>query len=595
MNIKHITSIRGNKLEEIKISGNWKIEKDEYKGELHIVKSKKIIRLVIQSQKLERFFNDEEFPDNMDLIHGVSFLNNNNISLLNCRTLRKNTNLNTGITTFLIDCKYCIYGLKFESYEGATFNKLQVRLTNSMEWSTLSGFSSKRGKKKKIEEIEYKFKKKISYNINENIKLEIVPWFGGGTFYLNSEKVVLKQHITINLRCNKLEKFEKLVQELKKVIALIEFSTKLKVDIVEIKGFKNSKFYKYPNIRKRKYIDYRIYYANEIDIKNENDEIEKIDRNFNCNLKQIYDVNGLKNWFEKYENLKPIIDLYRKNIENFEYYDEIPEEEIFINIIKSLEFYHTIFMVESLEDYKKILSNKLDNILQENKELVEAFIYDNAQENADYILLKNRLIHLFFEEMPIYYFEKLEYILNFINSITDTRHYYTHYNKSKKYKAMKGVELSISTIILQTLLESCIFKELGFTKDFINNHKREAFSQLKKYEIPKREEKYIKLYKKVHLITSIENILKIVINEYNIGDYTSYHVIEDNADEDLYVEIITKTNKKYRIRILSENKNDEECEEIIKNDKRKLLYTKKKFYSLYYFYGKYRILIYKSN
>ena len=223
-------------------------------------------------------------------------------------------------------------------------------------------------------------------------------------------------------------------------------------------------------------------------------------------------------------------------------------------------------MVESLEDYKKILSNKLDNILQENKELIEAFIYDNAQENADYILLKNRLIHLFFEEMPIYYFEKLEYILNFINSITDTRHYYTHYNKSKKYKAMKGVELSISTIILQTLLESCIFKELGFTNDFINNHKRESFSRLKKYEIPKREEKYIKLYKKVHLITSIENILKIVINEYNIGDYTSYHVTEDNADEDLYVEIITKTNKKYRIRILSENKNDEECEEIIKND-----------------------------
>ena len=47
MNIKHITSIRGNKLEEIKISGNWKIEKDEYKGELHIVKSKKITDVIV--------------------------------------------------------------------------------------------------------------------------------------------------------------------------------------------------------------------------------------------------------------------------------------------------------------------------------------------------------------------------------------------------------------------------------------------------------------------------------------------------------------------------------------------------------------------
>ena len=155
-------------MEEIKISGKWKIERNEYKGELHIVKSKKIIRLLIQSQEYERFFSDDEFPENFDLIHGVSFLNDNNISLLNCRTLRKNTNLSTGITTFLIDCRYCICGLKFENYDRVTFNKLQVRLTNSMEWSTLSGFSSKRGKKKKIEEIEYEFKKKRICNVKIN-------------------------------------------------------------------------------------------------------------------------------------------------------------------------------------------------------------------------------------------------------------------------------------------------------------------------------------------------------------------------------------------------------------------------------------------
>ena len=154
-------------------------------------------------------------------------------------------------------------------------------------------------------------------------------------------------------------------------------------------------------------------------------------------------------------------------------------------------------MVESLKDYKNILSNKLDSMLPKDKELIEFFVYDKTQENVDYILLKNRLIHLFLEEMPIYYFEKLEYILNFINSITDTRHYYTHYSKSKKYKAMKGVELSIAILILQNLLEFCIFKELGFNEEFINNHERESFSRVKKYEIPKSEknmESYIKKF-----------------------------------------------------------------------------------------------------
>ena len=581
-------------MEEIKISGRWKIEEKEYKGELHIVKSKKVIRLVVQSNEVRGFWSEVDFPENIDLICGISFLNEVNISLLNCRTLKQSTNVSAKIVTFLIDCKYCIYGLKFKRYEDVMFNKLQIRLTNSMEWSGLSGFSSPKGSKKTIDAIEYKFKKKFSYRINENIKLEIVPCFERETFGLNSERIILKQYVTINFICNKLEKFENLIQELKKIIALIEFSTTLRVDIVKIKGFKNSKFNKYPNINKKDYIDYRIYYAKEIDVKNENDNIYKIDRNFNCNLNDICDVNGLKNWFEKYEDLKPIIDSYRKNIEKFAYYDEIPEEEIFMNIIKSLEFYHTRFVAESLKEFKEKLSYDLDGALPQNIELIESFVYDPIQEKTNYVLLKNRLCHLFLEKMPIYYFDNFNYVLNFINSVTDTRHYYTHYEKSKQYKAMKGVELSISRIILQTLLEFYIFKELGFTEEFIKEHEAKSFSGLRKYEIPKREEKNIEIYKKVHLITTIENILKIIVNEYKIGEYIDYQIVENSENDDLYVKITTKARKKYKIRIFAESKTDEECREIIKNDKNKLIYTKKNFYYLYYFYGKYRVLIYKS-
>src|SRR5699024_9535593 len=100
-----------------------------------------------------------------------------------------------------------------------------------------------------------------NYDINENIRLEIVPCFGGGTFYLNSERIVLKQHINIYFICKRQEKFSVIMKELEKLIALIEFSTKQKVNIIEIKGYKNSKFYKYPDIKRRRYIDYRIYFS----------------------------------------------------------------------------------------------------------------------------------------------------------------------------------------------------------------------------------------------------------------------------------------------------------------------------------------------
>lgn len=580
-------------MEEIKISGIWTIGEVEYKGELYIIKGKKIIRLVLQTKEINAFFKDEEFPSKIDLITGITFLNKIDISLLNCRTLRKNTNLNTGITTYLIDCRYCIYGLKFKNYDNVFFNKLQIRLTNTLEWSTLSGFSSKRNKKI-IENISYSFKKKINYDINENIRLEIVPCFGGGTFYLNSERIVLKQHINIYFICKRQEKFSVIMKELEKLIALIEFSTKQKVNIIEIKGYKNSKFYKYPDIKRRRYIDYRIYFSKEVEENYDNDEIDKRDLILNCNLKQICDVNGLKNWYNKYDKLRPIVNLYRKNIENYENYDEIPIAEIFINLIKALEIYHTIFVVDKLDEYNNLITTKLQSALPENKKLINEFIYDDVQKNEDYILLKNRLLHLFMESLPISYFESFTNILNFINSITDTRHYYTHYSQSKKYKALKGFELSISNIILQDLLESYILKEIGFQDENIQNHRKNSFINLKKVEIPVKEERYIEQYKKINLCTSIENILRIVINEYNLGEYFNYNIETGHDTNDLYVLVKTKESRSYIIRFLSKHKTEECCNEIISKDKKNLICTKKNYYTVYYFYGKYRILIYKN-
>lgn len=581
-------------MEELKLEGVWKIEKTEFKGELHIIKNKKMIRLVLKEKNSDSFFNEKDFPDKLDIITGKTFLHDVNISLLYCKTLRRNLNFSTGITTYLIDCKYCIYGLHFKNIDDVLFNKLQIRLTNTMEWSKLSGFTSKRGNKKIIEKIEYSFQKKITYIINENIKLEIVPYFGGGSYYLNSENILLKQHVKINIICKRLEKFDSIIEELNKFIALIEFCTREKINIVEINGFKNSKFYVIPNCRRRDYIPYRIYFYNEVDIKNDDDELNRRDRHFICDLNDICKANALQNWYNKYDDLKPIIDSYRKNLDNFEYFNEIPESEIFLNLTKSLEFYHTRFIAESLEEYNTIISSKLENALSENKDIINNFIYDDNQQQEDYVLLKNRLFHLFIEDMPISFFENINNIMNFVNSVVDTRHYYTHYNKSKQFKAMKGFELSLSNILLQTILECFILKELRFDSSFINNHRKNSWSQLKKFDIPRQEMKYLEKYKKIEMNTSIENILKIIIKDYDLGTLLNYNILECD-DDDLYVTITTDKNKSHIIRFFSKSKTNDDCLEIINANKSKLIYTKKNFYTIYYFYGKYRIIIYKNS
>lgn len=62
-------------MEEIKISGIWNIENKEYKGELYILKNKKMIRLLLQYIDEENpFWPDYTFPEKIDLIYGTSFM-----------------------------------------------------------------------------------------------------------------------------------------------------------------------------------------------------------------------------------------------------------------------------------------------------------------------------------------------------------------------------------------------------------------------------------------------------------------------------------------------------------------------------------------
>ena len=53
------------------------------------------------------------------------------------------------------------------------------------------------------------------------------------------------------------------------------------------------------------------------------------------------------------------------------------------------------------------------------------------------------------------------FISDYARVIADTRHYYTHYNKSKEEKALKGEELIKAITVLRLLLEYKICKLLG--------------------------------------------------------------------------------------------------------------------------------------
>ena len=570
-------------MEDIKISGMWNIENRQYKGELYILKNKKMIRLLLQYvDTTNPFINEDTFPENIDLIYGTSFIDNIPMTLLDCVTLRKNSNWNSGKISILIDCKFCIYGLLFKNVTNVKLNKIRVRLTNTIEWSGLNGFSSnfKKIKRKKPINLKYEFKNKIVYKINNNVKIEFVPWLGKHDYLLNTERITLEQYITVDLIYKKIENFNNIIKLLNQIILLIEMSTNTKIEITRIDGFKNSLYYKIPQTTKRILNTYRIYYAKE---ENElsNVELTKRDNNFICSLTDIIKVNGLNNWFEKIDDLMTIVKLYNKK---FEY--NIGKEQEFLNIVQALEFYHTRFVIEKLEDFTKEINEKYSKQLS----LLE-YIFDKDQKRVDYITLKNRLIDLILSSNILFFFNKIINFCYFVNSVTDTRHYYTHYGTGKKFKALKDAELHISIFILNTLLEYFLLKELGFKEGYLEKVTRDRLNKVRKTVIPYNEQKNLEIYDRVNLITSIKNISLNICKDCNLGTYINEKIIEDN-EQDLFFYL--ETNKgRFKIRIFNKSKKDDECNNIVLKNRKKLVYTTRHFYELIYFYERYRIIIYK--
>ena len=66
----------------------------------------------------------------------------------------------------------------------------------------------------------------------------------------------------------------------------------------------------------------------------------------------------------------------------------------------------------------------------------------------------------------------------FVEKVVDTRHYFTHYSKSKENKIFKGKELLFAINILQIVLSYYLLKELGFEKEFVDEKIRGRQTEL---------------------------------------------------------------------------------------------------------------------
>lgn len=325
-----------------------------------------------------------------------------------------------------------------------SYNKMVCTLKNAYQWSSFSAF----------EETETGIKAK------ESIDSKTFNWFGARiTFssYLNDplfvppheEETKIIQRLVLEIETAKKHSAKDFVSIRNKVLSLISFAIKNNVNIDEQYLCDYDDSYLIAN----KYKDYHKHY---IFTSESTLDILKTRRwDYNFWLKDLPVETDISSVLEK---LEPIFSLY---LSLFKYQD-MPPEMVFLNIVQALETFHSRFFYGNKKDrYIKSVEERFGDSDRYKKLLLSDTQMD---ENCGYIILVSRLNDLLIGKNDglfcAYYIENEEYA----QTIADTRHYYTHYGKSKEAKALKGDSLLEAIYILRVLLEYNVCLVLGIDR-----------------------------------------------------------------------------------------------------------------------------------
>lgn len=184
--------------------------------------------------------------------------------------------------------------------------------------------------------------------------------------------------------------------------------------------------------------------------------------------------NILKNWFENEEKLKPVYKLYLASLYDHDMYLEYK----FLSLVQAIEAYHRIkYGSESKyiedDDYKCILEELKKRSTDIMEEHFREVLFNKLEYGNEYSLAKR--FKMLFKEYFIKIFKVPKPNRNrFICKVVKTRNYLVHQDKKLSDISFHDEEYINANIILKTLIEVILLKELGF-----ENKKIKIFYQTK--------------------------------------------------------------------------------------------------------------------
>lgn len=419
-------------------AGIFNIDGEEITGELIYNEEHGVTMLNLVKQLTDVPFG-RRYP-NLNVITGV--LNSGTtVTLFHNRCTKNHTQgFQTQQLVFVAD--YSIWSKN--DVTNKKYDKLKCTLENALEWSGLSvidtsDFSVVKFKCQENKNIYHWFGAKITFSTSLKCGLFSLP---------HKEESTVVERLVVNIEADEKKEPTYFITIRNKVISLISFAIKDNVNIEEQ--------YLYDYDDSYQIDEHTEYYKHYLYTSEHHLSIHNNNRwEYNFTLAQLLPEKDIK---KELTLLEPIFNLY---LSLFKYTD-MPPEMVFLNIVQALETFHARFFYEdSKEKYVASVIERFGNL--KDFPYIEKLLLCDTQkdENCKYIILVSRLNDLLIGKYDGLFSDYYETDAGFAQTVADTRHYYTHYGKSKEEKALKGDKLIDAIGILSRLLEYNVCLQLG--------------------------------------------------------------------------------------------------------------------------------------
>lgn len=440
---------------ELRYNGSGKVyfNDEEYSCDLYLNNKLGGIYLRINVKDKNGLSDFYEVPLEIDYLCGE--LNTGfKFTLINLARDKVNHLISYGKTEYTYTADYILYGVeKREDNLEQKFKRVSYTITNILEWGEESAFKISEdfglfSKKDSVEKVLYKT---IDYEIKYIVRGSLLPIIDWELF---KDDIQIQQKGIIEIKFNteqKLTFFNGLFDKVKK---LIETSMISNINIESVSAFSDDLKDNWGNAQMNRQI--KIYGKNIKEMKKDEDERLKPIKFLTCN--ELLSHNSFEKYFSKQEKLEPIFELFLEPL----YINGSSNSKTFLNVVQALETYHSRFITNNIGHFKKrveqLAQGPTEAIMKQRKKYFMA-------SSKSFITLESRIADLLKANWQIHFDTGEISDDDFPSVISQTRHYYIHFDESikLKYRILSNEELPIYTRALLKLLDYYILLELGYS------------------------------------------------------------------------------------------------------------------------------------